>query len=170
MRKGIGCSPGTQNHVCLCFLLPSLAWQSRPKSDTLLLPLLCPPWECRVNFGEQQRKPLNALSCHHSAPSCWHFSGVKQERSRLFPSVHFPGAALRFPAVQLRKILFLLLNLDSFMKGCCNRCLECFQTDWHQVSNIDQGQLCQQRLRNLNGQFIDDIYNSDRKHISNYHK
>lgn len=88
----------------------------------------------------------------------------------MFSSICFPGAALRFPAVQLRKILFLLLNLDSFMKGCCNRCFECFQADWHKVNNIDQGQLCQQRLRNLNGQFIDDIYNSDRKHISNYHK
>lgn len=50
----------------------------------------------------------------------WHSSEGKQEQSLGVVILHFPDAVLRFPTVQLRKILFLLLNLDSFMQSCCN--------------------------------------------------
>lgn len=41
-------------------------------------------------LGRKHRKHLNALGRHHSAPSSWHFSGVKQEQKlgvslRTFP-------------------------------------------------------------------------------------
>lgn len=61
---------------------------------------------------------LNPLGISHRVlllSDRWHASEVKHEQNLGVFIVHFPDAVLRFPAMQLRKILFLLLNLDSFM-------------------------------------------------------
>lgn len=50
----------------------------------------------------------------------WHSSEGKQEQNLGVVIVRFADAVLRFPTVQLREILFSLLNLDSFMQSCCN--------------------------------------------------
>lgn len=91
-REGIGRSSGTQTHVSL--VSSCLALLGSPTPNQISSCFLC--FALIGNAGSALgRKHLNALGCHHSAPSRWHFSGGKQEQTlgvflHMFPRCSSP--------------------------------------------------------------------------------